>query len=270
MVEQLTRSLIQGITAQVGTGTQAMHSAANQFLATYVSGPATAAVNWVNSFATSQETWIQNSASSLCQSLQQALGPLVNDLKNMALTEINSLLSGFVPSDFVSADGFRNALSSISNQFENQLQQVARGLTQEVQNIATGAAAASQAAALRVIRAFGDPPQVPTMDFVVPQITLPNIGDISLPAMAYCFNEALPNVALPTVDMTPRQCPLQQVADGLGSLSQLGVNLPTKQLLDRLLPTRCGEFRLHHHSAALRRHRSHVLVVRHPDAFGRQ
>lgn len=55
--------------------------------------------------------------------------------------------------------------------------------------------------------------------------------------MAYCFNDALP-----TVDMTPARAVVQQLADGLGSLSQLGVNLPTRQMLDRLLPDSLQNF----------------------------
>jgi hypothetical protein len=235
LITTFATSLKQQIDDAAKVSLVAVNQAINDCVDTYlstVSGPAT----WANSFLQQQENWITTNSSALCNTFTQDVTTLLHNLGSLALTEFNSLMQQFINGpDGLVADtaAFRNALANISGQFENQLQQAARGLTQEVQTITSGATGA----ALRVIRAFGDPPHVPTMDFVVPQIALPNLGDIGLPAMAYNFTDALH-----TVDMTPARAVVQQVADGLSSLSQLGVHLPTRQLLDRLLPDSLQNF----------------------------
>ena len=70
-------------------------------------------------------------------------------------------------------------------------------------------------AALRLARAFGDPPQLPKLDF-------------NRMASAYIFSDGKD-----AVDITPMTAYFDQVDDDLKTLS---IQLPTRQILDRVLP----------------------------------
>jgi len=79
---------------------------------------------------------------------------------------------------------------------------------------------------LRLIRAFGDPPRVPKLDFDRPQV-------------AYFFKEALPEV-----DLTPVAALATQAASLGEKLKPLGVRLPTRQAVEQFIPVDLSKFDL--------------------------
>jgi hypothetical protein len=222
----LGSNLKANLASQTFTTVAAIKAAYTNYLQSNVLGPANDAATWAAQQVQSQESWIQQNAASLCQTLSLDLSKLMGQLSNFATNELTSLLQNCIGD----TAQFRSALETMGSQVASQLQHVTQGLTQEAQAVVTGATGA----ALQVIRAFGEPPHVPTMSFVAQQLpTFP------LPTMAFDFLGALP-----TVNMTPALAVATQLANGLGSLSQLSVSLPTSSLLDRLVPDSLENFDL--------------------------
>lgn len=79
---------------------------------------------------------------------------------------------------------------------------------------------------LRLIRAFGDPPKVPKLDFDRSKI-------------GYYFKELAPQI-----DMTPVIAVVNQGAEAIERLKPLGVKLPTRQALEQLIPVELKNFDL--------------------------
>lgn len=77
---------------------------------------------------------------------------------------------------------------------------------------------------LALLRAFGDPPAVPNLDFDLTVIDY-------APAIGYFFNS--PAAVTVSQNLQAAAAEASQVVDGL---SQLGLTLPTTALLDRLIP----------------------------------
>jgi hypothetical protein len=178
------------------------------------------------------EMWIDNQASTLCRTLSLDVTALLGQLSDLAKDELSSFLQNYAGD----LDDFQNALQTMGDQVESQLKQVTAAVAEEAQKVVSGAAGA----ALQVIRAFGEPPHVPNMGFQVPM----DVPVLDLPSMAYRFTNALP-----AVDLTPARAMASQIAQGLslpnvGGLSQMGVHLPTTQLLDRLVPASLENFDL--------------------------
>jgi len=80
--------------------------------------------------------------------------------------------------------------------------------------------------AIRIIRAFGRPPEVPNLTF-------------QRPAVAYFYKEASK-----IVDITPVLSRVRQASQALEALKPVGVDLPTQQLLERLIPPNLRDFKL--------------------------
>jgi hypothetical protein len=78
--------------------------------------------------------------------------------------------------------------------------------------------------ALRLIRAFGEPPRVPKLEFDRPQL-------------AYFYKELNKHV-----DLTPAVALLSQANDLAEKLKPLGVKLPTRKALEQLVPIDLKEF----------------------------
>jgi hypothetical protein len=217
------------------TTSATLQASVAQAIQDYFVTPTTAAMGWVDNAITSQEAWIGNTAGSLCSALSQD----VDALKNAAVAFLKGQLFDLLHAATGDVQAFTSALANVAQQAESQLAQLASNLVQPAETVVSSVAGA----ALQVIRAFGEPPNVPTMTFAVP-LAAPTLP---LPVMAYRFTNALPNV-----DLTPARAVVQQaaqiaenaVADSVKSLSQLGVSLPTTQLLDRLLPDALQNFDL--------------------------
>jgi hypothetical protein len=164
---------------------------------------------------------IKSQAAALCTLLAQDLNVVKQAILNFAQQEFSSILNA-ASSD---VNTFLASLHSVGQQIESQLAQVAQGVEQDIQEVATVVGEP-----LRLLRAFGEPPQVPTMSFNGPSLGIP------LPSLKYVFNDLLPNV-----NMTPVLAGVAQEATGLvnaasKALSQLGMSLPTSALLDRFVP----------------------------------
>ena len=84
---------------------------------------------------------------------------------------------------------------------------------------------------LRLLRAFGDPPRVPNLDF-----SGGSTADKARKALAYIFDEN----SLP-VDISPV---VARVFNGDDPIKSLGVALPSTQILDRLIPADLKNFDL--------------------------
>lgn len=80
--------------------------------------------------------------------------------------------------------------------------------------------------AIRIIRAFGRPPEVPNLTF-------------QRPAVAYFYKEASK-----IVDITPVLSRVRQASEALEALKPVGVDLPTEKLLERLVPPNLRNFNL--------------------------
>jgi hypothetical protein len=149
--------------------------------------------------------------------LKATLGGLVDNLVAAAQQEIDQIASGLKDvSDAVSA-----AMTGVEQEIQNAAGRAASLLAGGIQDVVAGAADAAQPllqqadTAMRLLRAFGDPPKLPDLDFVRNRV-------------AYFFDTALDGV-----DMTPVAALLR---NGAESLKSLGLRLPTDRLADQLLP----------------------------------
>jgi hypothetical protein len=83
---------------------------------------------------------------------------------------------------------------------------------------------------VRLLRAFGDVPRLPNLDFNLPQIGyyFHRLGDV--------------NVALPAIDLSAVAAFANRLLPS--SFNAIDIHLPTTQLLDRLIPADLGSFDL--------------------------
>lgn len=204
--------------ASAGTVAQ-INQAVKTYFENNLNGAAVAAK--VTQAINAQTTSISDQANNLCSLLAQDLDKVKSAILDFANQEFSTILNGAVGD----ANLFLASLDAASQQIESQLAQVSQGVQQTVQQVATAVGEP-----LRLLRAFGEPPQVPTMNFIGPDLHLP------LPSLKYVFDDLLPNV-----NMTPVLAGVAQEATGLvnganTALSQLGLSLPTSALLDRFVP----------------------------------
>jgi hypothetical protein len=150
-----------------------------------------------------------------------------------AVTALNDFLKGPVSDVEGALDGAETALNNIVSDAQIGLDQLKARLEQERDNLTKAARSyLDQAAAgladtgvlqaadtgLRLVRAFGDPPRVPQLDFERSKV-------------GYYFNQLAPNV-----NLSPVVSVVNQGAAVLDALKPLGLKLPTTQLLDQLIP----------------------------------
>lgn len=193
----------------------------------------------VQDWLTAHETWIPK-AGNLCKALQQDLDKLENEVLDAIETKLkqgalDAAAEAFAAGKDIEA-AIADAVDAAGQRIGRQLDQVTHQLTQSLGGLAQragdlGASAYNVAgSALRVLRAFGDAPQVPNLSF-------------ALPRLAYLFDDT----KLP-VGITNTFAELQQAANGLAAagnaLSQMNVHLPTASILDRLIPNNIGNFNL--------------------------
>jgi len=142
-------------------------------------------------------------------SLQQSAAKLADLLTNTLAATLNDLLPG------TGLDAAIGALEDLRTQFAapvDDLVQQCRGLLPP-----DGLATATDSA-VAVIRAFGAPPLVPNLGF-----NLPALGYFFDGSQAVAVSKGLAAAAT-------------EASTAINGLSQLGLNLPTTALLDRLVP----------------------------------
>ena len=171
-----------------------------------------------NALIKQQTDDIAQLTNNLCSAVTNIFQSLQKSLIALAQNDFLNQVSGAITGGF---DQFKQAVDQASGQFEDQLNQFAGNLIQQAAPVAGVAGEA-----LRLIRAFGEPPQVPTLSFA----SFPD--GLGLSALAYAFDDTLPYV-----NMTSALAGVQQVASSLqGALSQMGLSVPTSKLADRFLP----------------------------------
>lgn len=122
---------------------------------------------------------------------------------------------------------------------ERELAEAAQGLLERaaaeggavLERLAEPVAAAGDSV-LRLVRAFGEAPRVPSLDFRLPDAS--GITD-RLAGIGYYFQDLVGKVPLPHVDITPVLARTNQLGKDL--LNPLEIKLPTTQLFDRFRPT---------------------------------
>jgi len=142
--------------------------------------------------------------------LEGALGDTAGVLTS-AQTRLNNLLN----------DGSiqLNELKARLEKERDALTNAARTYLDQAANSLMGSTALQVGdAGIRLIRAFGDPPRVPQLDF-------------ERTKLGYYFNQIVPNV-----DLSPVVSVVNQGAAVLDALKPLGLKLPTTQALDQLIP----------------------------------
>jgi len=195
---------------------------------------------FIQTWITKHESWIPQ-AGSLCAGLQRGIADLQNQVLQMVQKDLQDLLGSItngLGTDVAAIESaiddnvslFSQRIGSQLNGLSNQLTQGLGGLAQQVGDIGPSVNNVA-GTALRVLRAFGESPQVPNLQFTLPRV-------------AYSFND----MQVP-VGMTRAIAQLEQAANGLstlanGALSQMNLNLPTVSVLDRILPDNIGNFNL--------------------------
>lgn len=156
----------------------------------------------------------------LCERLLQKLGDFFGSVESLigangqaALQTLRGILDQFPTG--LPIEKLKAALANGIEDFRRELAPLADQLQKGLQDALGGAVAQLADNTLRLLRAFGDAPIVPGLDFNRRQI-------------AYFFDE-LKNA----VDLTPVVALVNRIGD---ELKGLGLRIPTGQLLDRILP----------------------------------
>lgn len=160
--------------------------------------------------------------TQLLERLDNAAGPILDDLRNR-LDDIAQLVQ---QGTAVGTEALRRAIETGLAEVRQNLAPLVNGLEQGVNGLikdVVGTVAQVGDNVLRLLRAFGDTPRVPTLDFNRQRI-------------AYFFDELAK-----AVDITPVTALLNRLGD---DLKGLGIRLPTSQLLDRVLPDKLPDFDL--------------------------
>jgi len=175
---------------------------------------AKATSNALNSLANLLATWIGQEVPTL-------FGPLAPVAA--ALTKLANQLANSLPIDFASVQA---QLDSMSGQLRGTVQQAGQYIDQYVRQplMAEYSALTPEAtSAMRVLRAFGAPPQVPHLD-------------IQPPVVGYLYDGLAAKVPI---------TPILARANQAGQiLNALGVHLPTVSLADSLIPATLQNFKL--------------------------
>jgi hypothetical protein len=126
---------------------------------------------------------------------------------------------------------------------ERELGQAARGLVERASAVVNDAlqdamkpVTAAGDSILRLVRAFGEAPRVPSLDF-----RLPDVGD-RLAHIGYYFQDLAKKIPLPHVDLTPVLAGANDLGKDL--VNALQIKLPTTSLLDRIKPASLPSFDL--------------------------
>jgi hypothetical protein len=159
--------------------------------------------------------------------------------------EVDSRVAGVAAACRRAIDNVATELSGLQNAINDALQKPAGTIEAELQSVrdryarlagryldqAAGLAgrqaneiAQEASRALSLLRAFGEPPRVPKLDF-------------DRAKLAYYFKEIGD-----TVDLTPVRSLLDQGQNVLKGLKPVGLNMPTRELLDQLIPPSLDQF----------------------------
>jgi hypothetical protein len=173
---------------------------------------------WINA----RFTDISNTATTLCDTFAQDLSDVAaKGLADSLKKDVADALGGLVTDAASYVEALDQIESQVAGQLEGIYHQAINGLTPP--SLSTFI---QPGTSLRLLRAFGDAPVVPTLTF-------------PLPSLAYFYNET----DLPVL-MTAVKTEIGQVAQGLAGLSQLGISMPSTGLLDRILPAELTNFNI--------------------------
>jgi hypothetical protein len=221
--------------------------------AALISDPWQKAIDQATALVYTDVASIQNEIDTLAKLLKDSSGALRKNLQayadqaQAAATKAAQLYNDAFQRFYSELDVAKNELTRIANQFEkdaNQLQgelirykdklvnsardwaeQNSKPLLDEITGSNTGVVAYQAAdTALRLVRAFGDPPRTAQMRFEQSQL-------------GYYFKQGLPGV-----DLSPAYLALDQGAAALDALRPLGLRLPCNQILDQLIPSSLQNF----------------------------
>jgi len=156
-------------------------------------------------------------AKSLCDSFTLDLASIARGLTAELQGAVTDALSSVVGD----AASYGPALAAVEQQVAGQLAGICQ---QAVANLPAPPLPTFilPDSSLQLLRAFGDPPQVPSLDF--------NVAGVATP-LAYFYDAT----GLPVL-MTAAETTIQQAAQGLAGLSQFNLSMPATGLLDRVLP----------------------------------
>ncbi len=202
---------------------------------------ASAAISQATNLSTlqAQVSVLQNWLQAQNGKLQTSIKALFDDASARVDRVANLLTTGLdqagdffsnLQSRFLNAAGtalgeLQKRLESTRDEFANAarsyLDQAAAGILKDTQQVVQAADPA-----IRLLRAFGEPPQVPKLDFQRSQL-------------GYYFGTLAPNV-----DLTPVISVVNQGAAVLDAIKPLGLKMPTVGALDQLLPANLKNFDL--------------------------
>jgi hypothetical protein len=101
--------------------------------------------------------------------------------------------------------------------------------------------------AIRLLRAFGDPPRVPNLSFPpLPNPSLPSLPNLPALSCGYYMFDPAKLRDLPSVNLTPIVAKANELAKDLSdkALQAIEIQLPTTELLDRFTPASIENFDL--------------------------
>lgn len=160
-----------------------------------------------------QREAILNAVKDLCAAMSGALADWLDKAEEVGpalLDEIKTKLQSAVD-----LDGLRRTLGQAADRLVGEAAATFEEARRVIEDSPVGPVLQQPDRAIRLLRAFGDPPQVPKLDF-------------NRAATAFLYGD--PKDA---IDITPVTAWFDQVG---GDLKALGIRLPTDRLLDRLLP----------------------------------
>jgi hypothetical protein len=178
------------------------------------------------------DTLLAQTKSVVSQQVSATCGQVLGTVASAAQGVLNLL-----------GQNLTNYLNNVTGPLDDALEQLRTDYTTQldgvVQQALDAAAAAGQTVVtgalntgLSLLRAFGAPPAVPTLDF--------SLDDVENPGIGYFFSDAANQVALSSGLMSS----VLQASTAIGQLSQLGLSMPTTALLDRLIPPDLTQFDL--------------------------
>jgi hypothetical protein len=167
----------------------------------------------INDALTAARADVVKQAKTACETVRQPIADAVQRVQE----RIAALEEAFQGSD---AEKLRRAVESFASRTAQQADALVRSVSKNV-DLSDPAKAADNV--LRLVRAVGDPPRVPNLSF-------PSGRE----AIAYLFDEKKR-----AVDITPVVAYVNRVSE---ALQPLGLDLPTRSLLDRVIPADLTKF----------------------------
>jgi hypothetical protein len=218
-----------------------------------ISDPWQKAINDAIALTYADVNSVQNKLNELAKLLQDANGAIRQELVKYAdaaqagVDKAAQLYNDAFQAFYSKLSNAETELKRIADDFEKNANQLQGELIRYKDNVVnsardwaeqntkplldklagSGAAATAYQAgdtALRLVRAFGDPPRTAQMRFEQSQL-------------GYYFKQALPGV-----DLSPAYLALDQGAAALDALRPLGLRLPCNQILDQLIPSPLKNF----------------------------